>query len=325
MLAFIIQRLFQAALVMLIVGMIAFMMFTFIGDPVDQMVGLETTIEQREKLREQLGLKDPLPVQFFNFITNAVQGDFGISYQFKRPVATMIGERLPATLELALIGSIFALAVGIPLGVYTALRRDSFLSKLFLTTSLVGISLPPFLVGILLIYIFAVLLQWLPSFGRGETVLLGWWSTGFLTSSGLKALILPSITLGLFQLTLIMRLVRSEMLEVLRTDYIKFARARGLRNRAIHFGHALKNTLIPVITITGLQLGSIIAFAIITETVFSWPGMGQMFLQAVQDVDIPVMSAYLLLVAFLFVMINLLVDVAYGLVDPRIRITGGDA
>ncbi|MDJ0613063.1 MAG: ABC transporter permease [Rhizobiaceae bacterium] len=325
MLAFIIQRLFQAGLVMLVVSMIAFTMFTFIGDPVDQMVGLETTLEERELLREQLGLKDPLPVQFYNFISKAIQGDFGISYQFKRPVATMIGERLPATLELALIGSIFALAVGIPVGVYTALRRESFLSKFFLTTSLVGISLPPFLVGILLIYIFAVLLQWLPSFGRGETVLLGWWSTGFLTSSGLKALILPSITLGLFQLTLIMRLVRSEMLEVLRTDYIKFARARGLRNRAIHFGHALKNTLIPVITITGLQLGSIIAFAIITETVFSWPGMGQMFLQAVQDVDIPVMSAYLLLVAFLFVMINLLVDVAYGLVDPRIRITGGDA
>lgn len=310
---------------MIIVAMISFTMFTFIGDPVDQMVGLETTIEQREELRERLGLKDPLPVQFFNFISRAVQGDFGISYQFKRPVATMIGERLPATLELALIGSIFALAAGIPLGVYTALRRDSLLSKVFLTTSLIGISLPPFLVGILLIYIFAVLLQWLPSFGRGETVDLGWWTTGFTTSSGLKALILPGITLGLFQLTLIMRLVRSEMLEVLRTDYIKFARARGLRNRSIHFGHALKNTLIPVITITGLQLGSIIAFAIITETVFSWPGMGLLFLQAVQNVDIPIMAAYLLLVAFLFVMINLVVDLLYVAVDPRIRISGGEA
>jgi peptide/nickel transport system permease protein len=325
MIAFIIQRLFQAGLVMIIVAMISFTMFTFIGDPVDQMVGLETTIEQREELRERLGLKDPLPVQFFNFISRAVQGDFGISYQFKRPVATMIGERLPATLELALIGSIFALAAGIPLGVYTALRRDSLLSKVFLTTSLIGISLPPFLVGILLIYIFAVLLQWLPSFGRGETVDLGWWTTGFTTSSGLKALILPGITLGLFQLTLIMRLVRSEMLEVLRTDYIKFARARGLRNRSIHFGHALKNTLIPVITITGLQLGSIIAFAIITETVFSWPGMGLLFLQAVQNVDIPIMAAYLLLVAFLFVMINLVVDLLYVAVDPRIRISGGEA
>ena len=326
MLAFVIQRIFQSALVMLIVALIAFVMFTFIGDPVDQMVGLETTLEEREQLRERLGLKDPVPIQFINFVGSAIQGDFGISYQFKRPVATIIGERLPATLELALVGSIFALAVGIPLGVYTALRRDSLLSKAFLTGSLIGISLPPFLVGILLIFVFSVQLEGLlPSFGRGETVALGWWSTGFLSATGLKALILPSITLGLFQLTLIMRLVRSEMLEVLRTDYIKFARARGLRNRAIHFGHALKNTLIPVITITGLQLGSIIAFAIITETVFQWPGMGQMFLAAVQDVDIPIMSAYLLLVAFLFVMINLIVDIMYGLVDPRIRISGGDA
>ena len=324
MLAFIIQRLFQAGLVMLVVALIAFVMFTFIGDPVDQMVGLETTLEEREQLREQLGLKDPVPIQFVNFISKAVQGDFGISYQFKRPVAEMIGERLPATLELALVGTIFALAAGIPLGVYTALNRDGMLSRFFLTVSLIGISLPPFLVGILLIYIFAVQLQWLPSYGRGEVVQLGWWSTGMITSSGLKALIMPGITLGLFQMTLIMRLVRSEMLEVLRTDYIKFARARGLLNRAIHFGHALKNTLVPVITITGLQVGSIIAFAIITETVFQWPGMGFLFLQSVQDVDIPIMSAYLLMIAFLFVIINLIVDLLYVLVDPRIRITGGE-
>ena len=325
MLAFIIQRIFQAALVMLVVALIAFIMFTFIGDPVDQMVGLETTLEERAQLRERLGLNDPVPVQFLNFITKAVQGDFGISYQFKRPVAEMIGERLPATLELALVGSIFALAAGIPMGVYTALNRDSVLSRFFLTVSLVGISLPPFLVGILLIYIFAVQLQWLPSYGRGDVVQLGWWSTGLLTASGIKALIMPSITLGLFQMTLIMRLVRAEMLEVLRTDYIKFARARGLKNRAIHFGHALKNTLVPVITITGLQLGSIIAFAIITETVFQWPGMGFLFLQSVQDVDIPIMSAYLLMIAFLFVLINLIVDLLYVVVDPRIRITGGEA
>jgi len=310
---------------MLIVSLIAFSMFTFIGDPVDQMVGIETSLEQRAALREQLGLNKPVAVQFFSFIANVLQGDFGISYQFKRPVSEMLGERAPATLELALIGSIFALIAGIPLGVYTALKRDSWLSKTFLTTSLIGISLPPFLVGILLIYLFSVQLQWLPSFGRGDIVDLGWWTTGFATIGGMKALILPSITLGLFQLTLIMRLVRSEMLEVLRTDYIKFARARGLHDRAVHFGHALKNTLIPVITITGLQLGSIIAFAIITETVFQWPGMGFLFLQSVQDVDIPVMSAYLLMIAFLFVVINLVVDLLYVFVDPRIRISGGDA
>lgn len=325
MLAFVIQRLFQSVIVMLIVSFIAFVMFTFIGDPVDQMVGLETTLEEREALREQLGLKDPLPIQFVNFVANAAQGDFGISYQFKRPVATMIGERLPATLELSFVSAVFALLAGIPMGVYTALRRDSILSKLFLTVSLIGISLPTFLIGILLIFFFSVYLQWLPSFGRGEVVDLGWWSTGLLTITGLKAIILPSITLGLFQMTLIMRLVRSEMLEVLRTDYIKFARARGLGNRAIHFGHALKNTMIPVITITGLQLGSIIAFAIITETVFQWPGMGLLFLQGVQNVDIPIMAAYLLLIAFLFVVINLIVDLLYVFVDPRIRLSGGEA
>ncbi|MCY6381095.1 ABC transporter permease [Hoeflea prorocentri] len=325
MLAFVIRRLVQSVVVMLVVSLIAFVMFRFIGDPVDQMVGLETTLEERAQLREQLGLNDPLPVQFWHFVSKAAQGNLGISYQFKRPVAQMIGERLPATLELSFVSAVFALVAGIPMGVYTALRRESWLSKMFLTVSLVGISLPTFLIGILLIFIFSVNLQWLPSFGRGQVVDLGWWTTGFLTASGLKALILPSITLGLFQMTLIMRLVRSEMLEVLRTDYIKFARARGLKNRAVHFGHALKNTMVPVITITGLQLGSIIAFAIITETVFQWPGMGLLFLQAVQNVDIPIMAAYLLLIAFLFVVINLIVDLLYVVVDPRIRIGGAEA
>ena len=325
MLAFTIRRLVQSIVVMLVVSLIAFGMFRFVGDPVDQMVGLETTIEERNKLREQLGLNDPLPVQFWRFVSKAAQGDLGISYQYKRPVAQMISERLPATLELSFVSALVALLAGIPMGVYTALRRESWLSKGFLTVSLIGVSLPPFLIGILLIFIFAVHLQWLPSFGRGQVVDLGWWNTGLLTASGLKALILPSITLSLFQMTLIMRLVRSEMLEVLRTDYIKFARARGLRDRAVHFGHALKNTLVPVITITGLQLGSIIAFAIITETVFQWPGMGLLFLQAVQNVDIPIMAAYLLLVAFLFVAINFVVDVLYVVVDPRIRIVGSEA
>ncbi len=322
MLAFTIRRLVQSIVVMLVVALIAFVMFRFVGDPVDQMVGLETTLEERAQLREQLGLNDPVPVQFVRFIGKAAQFNFGTSYQFKRPVAELIGDRLPATLELSFVAAAFALIVGIPMGVYTALRRDSWLSKFFLTVSLVGVSLPTFLIGIILIFIFAVNLQILPSFGRGAVVDLGWWSTGLLTASGLKALILPAVTLGLFQMTLIMRLVRSEMLEVLRTDFIKFARARGIKNRAVNFGHALKNTLVPVITITGLQLGSIIAFAIITETVFQWPGMGLLFLQAVQNVDIPIMAAYLLLIAFLFVAINLVVDILYVFVDPRIRIAG---
>jgi peptide/nickel transport system permease protein len=320
MLAFIIRRLLQAIVVMLTVSLIAFTLFRFVGDPINQMVGIETTAEERAQLRQQLGLNDPVPIQFVRFVANAVRLDFGNSYQFKTPVIDLIADRFPATMELAFASALFALLVGIPMGVYTAINRRSYLSNIFLTVSLVGISLPTFLIGILLIFLFPVTLGVLPSFGRGEVVRIGFWTTGFLTASGVKALVLPSITLGLFQMTLIMRLVRGEMMEVLRADYIKFARARGLSNRAINFGHALKNTLVPVMTITGLQLGSIIAFALITESVFQWPGMGLLFLKAVQNVDIPIMSAYLLLVASIFVTINLIVDLLYAVVDPRIRL-----
>ncbi|MGE0749210.1 MAG: ABC transporter permease [Variibacter sp.] len=320
MLAIILRRTFQAILVMLVVGLIAFTLFRFVGDPVNQMVGVETTAAEREALRQALGLNDPVIVQFLRFVWNALHFDFGVSYQFKQPVIDLLRERVPATLELAFVSAILALAIGIPMGVHTGLHRDSWLSKIFLTVSLIGISLPTFLTGILLIFVFAVSLGWLPSYGRGDVVRVGFWTTGLLTSSGLRSLIMPAITLGLFQMTLIMRLVRSEMLEVLRTDYIKFARARGLRSRAVNFGHALKNTLVPVITIAGLQLGSVVAFAIITETVFQWPGMGLLFLQAVQNADIPIMAAYLLLVAFIFVVINLIVDLLYAVIDPRIRV-----
>jgi peptide/nickel transport system permease protein len=322
MLAFAIRRLFEAAIVMVTVALIAFTLFRFVGDPVNQMVGQDTSLEDRLRLREELGLNDPVPVQFARFLSSAARFDFGISYQMKQPVTAIIRDRFPATLELALAAALFAVLLGIPMGVYTGIHRDSWLSKVFLTVSLIGVSLPTFLIGILLIYVFAVWLGVLPSFGRGEVVRVGFWSTGLLTLSGLKALIMPAVTLGLFQMTLVTRLVRSEMLEVLRTDYIKFARARGLPERTINFGHALKNTLVPVITVIGLQLGAIIAFAIITETVFQWPGMGLMFIQAVQNADIPVMSAYLMLVAFLFVFINFVVDLIYVRVDPRIRIFG---
>jgi peptide/nickel transport system permease protein len=325
MIAFIIRRLLQSIIVMIVVGLLAFIMFRYVGDPVNQMVGIETSPAEREALRMRLGLNDPTVIQFWRFIVNAAQFDFGLSYQFKRPVADMIAERLPATLELSICSAILAVIVGVAMGVFTGINRESRLSKLFMTVSLIGISLPPFLIGILLIFIFAVQLQVLPSFGRGQVVHLGGWSTGLLTASGLKALVLPSITLGLFQMTLIMRLVRSEMLEILRTDFIRFARARGLTDRAVNFGHALKNTLIPVITVTGLQLGSVIAFAIITETVFQWPGMGLLFLQSVQNVDIPIMAAYLLLIAFMFVVINLAVDILYSVVDPRLRVSGETA
>lgn len=319
MFAFIVQRLLQAVLVMLAVALVAFLLFQYVGDPVSQMLGQDATQDDRARLRADLGLDRAFYVQFATFVENAVQGDFGLSLRQGRAVSTLIKERLPATLELSLVAGFLAIAVGIPAGVYTALRRHSWFSQVLLAGSLLGVSLPTFLIGILLILVFAVQLGWLPSYGRGDVVQIGWWSSGFFTRSGWEHLILPSITLSLFQLTLIMRLVRAEMLEVLRTDYIKFARARGLSNRAINFGHALKNTLVPVITITGLQLGGIIAFAIVTETVFQWPGMGLLFIQSVQFADIPVMAAYLCLIALVFVVINLVVDLLYFAVDPRLR------
>ena len=322
MLAYVIRRVLQSVVVLLAVGLVAFSMFRFVGDPIENLLGQERTTQDVERLREVLGLNDPFPVQYARFLLDAARGDFGISYRQSRPVAEILIERAPATLELAAVSGFLAISVGVALGVFTAIRRGGAASSVIMSASLIGVSLPTFLIGILLIWLFSVELGWLPSFGRGEVVRLGGWTTGFLTESGLKALILPSITLGLYQMTLIMRLVRSEMLEVLRQDYIRFARARGLRERSVNFRHALKNTLVPVITVTGLQLGSIIAFAIITETVFQWPGVGLLFINAIQFVDIPVMAAYLMLISVMFVAINLIVDVLYVIVDPRLRIDG---
>ncbi|MDJ0683108.1 MAG: ABC transporter permease [Alphaproteobacteria bacterium] len=325
MFSFVVNRFVQSVLVMLTVGLIAFAMFRFVGDPINNLVGQDTTAEQRAELRESLGLNDPFYVQYARFAVNAAQGQFGQSYFHRRPVSELLVERLPATLELSLVAAVLALVLGVPAGVYTALHRRGVLSQIIMTASLFGVSIPTFLIGIILILIFGVMLQILPTFGRGEVIDLGWWTTGMATPSGLKSLILPALTLALFQLTLIMRLVRAEMLEVLRTDFVKFARARGLRTRSIHFVHALKNSLVPVITITGLQLGSLIAFAIITETVFQWPGMGLLFIQAVIEVDIPVMAAYLVVIGFVFVLINLIVDILYFVVDPRLRVDRGAA
>ena len=319
MLVYIFNRIAQSVLVMFVVAMMAFIMFQFVGNPVDAMVGLETTLEDREKLAERLGLKDPIHVQFWRFVTNVLQGEFGISYTQKVPVIELIGQRLPATLELAFISAFISVILGIPLGVYAAIKRETLGATAVNVFALLGVSIPTFVIGLGFIMLFSVVLQWLPSFGRGDTVAIGFWTTGLLTESGIKSLILPATTLALYQITLVMRLVRAEMLEVLQTDYIKFCRARGLRNMSINFTHALKNTLVPVITIIGLQLGGIIAFSIVTETVFQWPGMGLMFIQAVGAADIPVMSAYLILIAFFFVLINFFVDLLYLLVDPRLR------
>jgi len=314
------KRLFQSVIVMIVVAFVSFSLFNFVGDPVHNMVGQEASTEKREEIREKLGLNDPVYTQFLRFVGNAAKGEFGISYQLRRPVSELISERLPATLELVFISALIAIVSGVVLGVYTGINREGFLSNLILIISLFGVSLPTFVIGILFIYLFSVILGILPSFGRGEVVDLGFWRTGFLTLSGIKALILPSVTLSLFQMTYIIRLVRAEMMEILQTDYIKFAHARGIEKRTINFKHALKNGLIPVITITGINIGTLIAFSIITETVFQWPGMGFLFINAVHFVDIPIMSAYLIMVAFIFVMINFLVDIAYYFIDPRIRI-----
>ena len=322
MFAYILRRLGQALLVMLAVAFIAFMLFQFVGDPVANLVGQDATPEHRERLRQDLGLDQPVVVQFARFVGNAVQGEFGISLRQGRKVSTLIIERFPATLELAGLGALIALGVGLPLGVFAALKRGSFMSQVIMGLSLLGVSLPTFLIGILLIIVFAVFLNWLPSFGRGEVVQIGAWSTGLLTVDGWKHILMPAVTLSIYQIALIMRLVRSEMLEVLRADYIKFARARGLPDRLVYFGHAMKNTLVPVMTITGLQLGGLIAFALITETVFQWPGMGQLFILALQFSDIPVMAAYLCLISLIFVVINLVVDLLYFAVDPRLRVDG---
>jgi peptide/nickel transport system permease protein len=321
MFSYITQRLIQAVIVMVCVAFVAFLLFQYVGDPVLFMLGQDATAEQITNLRRDLGLDQSFVIQFWNFLINAAQGEFGISLRQGAKVSKLIADRLPATLELAFIAAGMALLLGIPMGVYAALKRDTWMSQLLMTVSLLGVSLPTFLIGILLILVFSVVLGWFPSFGRGDAIRLGWWSTGLLTAKGWHHIALPALTLAIFQLTLIMRLVRTEMLEVLRTDYIKFARARGLSSRAIHFSHALKNTLIPVMTITGLQLGGLIAFAIITETVFQWPGMGLLFIQAVTFADVPVMAAYLCLIALIFVVINLIVDLLYFVVDPRLRIS----
>ena len=319
MLEFLARRLVNAAVVMLAVAFMAFLIFRFVGDPVELMLNEQASQAQRDELRTRLGLDRGFLMQFATFVGNAVRGDFGISYRNQQDVFTLVAERFPATFELVLVATFLSLAVGIPLGVFTAIHRDGIGAKFLQYGSVLGVSLPSFAVGILLILVFSVTLQWLPAFGRGEVTQLGWWSTGLLTPSGRRSLILPGITLSLFQITLVMRLVRAEMLETMRTDFIRFARARGLPNRAIHYRHALRNCLMPVITVTGLQIGNLIAFALVTETVFQWPGMGMLFVQAVTFVDIPVMAAYLMMVAFIFVTLNTVVDLLYAFVDPRLR------
>ncbi|MDD2546630.1 MAG: ABC transporter permease [Burkholderiaceae bacterium] len=319
MLPYLLRRLGQSVLVLLAVSWVAFGVFRHLGDPTISLLGEDASLADRQAVLAELGFDQPVAVQYLHYLGQVLQGEWGISYRTKQPVVAVIAERLPATLELAWVAGLLAVGGGVALGVYTAIRREGWFSRALMAVSLVGVSLPTFLIGIGLIDLFAVELRWLPSFGRGETVALGGWRTGLLTASGWASLVLPVCTLALFKLTLIMRLVRAEMLDALRTDYVRFAQARGLPWRSIHLRHALRNTLIPVVTITGLQIGSLIAFAIVTETVFQWPGVGLLFISSIQAVDVPVIAAYLLLIALLYVGINLAVDLLYLLVDPRLR------
>lgn len=320
--AFFVNRLGQTALVVLVAAYVSFTLFRFVGDPVNNMVGQAATLAEREAIRTELGLNDSTPVQFIRFLGSVARGDLGVSYRFGQPVGTLLMERLPATLELSILAMLIATGLGLPLGVWTALNRGSRIAQMLLVGSLVGVALPTFLIGIVLILVFSVWLGWLPAFGRGEVTALGTWTTGLLTWSGLKALVLPSVTLGLFQTTLIMRLVRAEMMEVLRSDFVRFAKARGLRRKTVNYDHALRNTLVPVVTVIGLQFGNLFAFSIIVETVFQWPGLGLLVIQAIQFADVPLLAAYLVLIALCFAVINLVVDLTYAAIDPRVRSDG---
>jgi peptide/nickel transport system permease protein len=319
--AFLINRCGQMLFTVLAVAYISFLLFRFVGDPVNNMLGQTATLADREAARTALGLNDSIPVQFVRFLGSVSHGDLGVSYRYGQPVSRLLLERLPATLELSVLAMLIAIGLGIPLGVYTALRRGGVFAQILLAGSLIGVALPTFLIGIVLILIFSVWLGWLPAFGRGETVSFGGWTTGLFTVSGIKSLILPSLTLGLFQMTLIMRLVRAEMLEVLRSDFIRFARARGLNPSTINYDHALRNALVPVVTIVGLQFGNVFAFSVVVETVFQWPGLGLLVIQAIQFADVPLLAAYLVVIALCFAAINLIVDLIYAVIDPRVRQT----
>ena len=320
MVYFIFKRLIQSAFVMLAVAFLAFSLFRFVGNPVTQMTGVETSVQDQDRLRDELGLNDPFVAQFVRFTGDMLQGDFGFSYRTRQPVAEMIADRIPATLELGIVALLISLAIGIPAGIYTALHPKGVATQTILMTTLVGVSIPTFVIGIMLIFIFGVQLGWLPTFGRGGTVQNVGWESSLFTLEGWRSLLLPAITLGVYQLTLTMRLVRAEMMEVMRSDYIRFGMARGVPLRRLHYKHALANTMVPVITIIGLQFGGVIAFSIVTESVFQWPGMGLLFLESIRFVDIPVMGVYLVVIAFFFVLVNLVVDLLYVVIDPRLRV-----
>jgi peptide/nickel transport system permease protein len=322
MFAFIVRRIIQAIFVMLVISLVGFVIQHQIGDPVRDLVGERVTPAEREVIRDQLGLNDPFYTQYFRFVINACKGDLGMSFFYKKPALKVIVSKAPATIELVLVTALILIIVSIPAGIYAAIYPKSWFSRIVMAASTVGVAIPVFLTAIALIYLFAVELNWLPSYGRGETVNLWGWESGFFTWDGLKHLILPSASLSSIMLPLFIRLVRAEMMEVLETEYIKFAWAKGLHRERVWFVHAFKNTLLPVITVFGVQMGILFAFTILTETVFNWHGMGYMFLEAVERSDTALLVAYLVVVGVIFVIVNTVVDIVYGFVNPMVRIAG---
>ncbi|MFO7642928.1 MAG: ABC transporter permease [Desulfosarcina sp.] len=322
MFAFIIRRIVQAVLVMVVIAFIGFSVQHSIGDPVRDMVGERVSPAEREALREQMGLNDPVLIQFSRFCWKALQGDLGISYFHKKPAMEVILSKAPATLELVFGSTVIILVFCFPVGIYTAIKPRAWFSRFVMAVSTIGVAVPVFLTAIVLIYVFGVELQWLPTYGRGETVNLGGWESGLVTADGLLHLILPSVALSSIMLPLYIRLIRSEMMEVLETEYIKFAWAKGLNRYRVWLLHAFKNTLLPVVTVFGVEIGILFAFTLLTETVFQWQGMGFMFLEAVERSDTALLVAYLVVVGVMFVVINTAVDICYGFVNPMVRVTG---
>lgn len=348
MIAFLIKRLFHALLVMFVISLIAFAIQDNLGDPVHQLVSESTPESEREALREQLGLNDPFFEQYLRFANNALHFDFGNSYIYSEPTVEVVLRHLPATLELVFASTLLIIALSVPIGVYSAIRPRAWLSRFCMGVSIIGISVPVFLTAIVLIQLFAIGVSWtpfptdtgwgaalngilsteggMPAYGRGEpTHVFGTWYTNFSSPSGLVYLVLPAISLASIMLPLFIRLIRAEMQEVLQSEYIKFARAKGIAMYRIYFLHALKNTMLPVITVGGVQIGTLVAYTILTETVFQWPGMGLMFLDAIQRSDIPLIVTYLMIVGLIFVITNTLVDLIYGLVNPTVKLTGKPA
>ncbi|WP_409420786.1 ABC transporter permease [Pseudaeromonas sp. ZJS20] len=325
MFTFLVKRLYQAVIVMFVISLVAFSIQDNLGDPLREMVGQGVSEAQREALRDQLGLNDPFLVKYKRFLGNAVHGDWGRSFIFKKPALEVILAKLPATLELVFGATLIIVLVSIPLGVYSAIHPRSWLTKCIMGFSIVGISVPVFLTAILLMYVFSVQLGWLPSYGRGETLNLLGWDSGLFTLDGLAHLLLPSVALSSIMLPLFIRLVRSEMLEVLSAEYVKFAWAKGLHKNQVLYRHALKNTMLPVITVGGVQVGTMVAYTILTETVFQWPGTGFLFLEAINRVDTPLITAYVIFVGLIFVVTNTLVDLLYGLINPTVSLTAKGA